>query len=222
MLPRMICVPISRSSRGSIAFTLPCVPTDMKTGVSTTPCGVVNRPRRALELASVLSSSNMVRMVRYAAGWGNGKLRPPGAGSFYLATFGGVSPARTPALLCQFHRHAFASGFDLELAFALGDELAGVGEHLGDLGVVVVAGVVMEQEELFHFRLDGQRDHVVQAAVAPTGVLLVFLRIKLSVHDQHVGAAQEVDQLAALARVPEDCSSLSGKKAMEASEVNKR
>ena len=44
----MICVPISRSSRGSIAFTLPCVPTGMNTGVSTTPCAVVNRPKPRL------------------------------------------------------------------------------------------------------------------------------------------------------------------------------
>ena len=59
MLPRMIWEPISHSSRGSSAFTLPCVPTDIKTGVSTTPCGVVNRPRRARELASVFSNLNI-------------------------------------------------------------------------------------------------------------------------------------------------------------------
>ena len=50
----MIWVPISRSSRDPCAFTLPCVPTDMKTGVSTTPCGVVSRPSRALEVGSRL------------------------------------------------------------------------------------------------------------------------------------------------------------------------
>src|ERR1017187_8920335 len=70
----MIWEPISHSSRGSSAFTLPCVPTDMKTGVSTTPCGVVNRPRRARELASVFSNLNMARGVGYAARRGNGKL----------------------------------------------------------------------------------------------------------------------------------------------------
>ena len=32
----------------------------------------------------------------------------------------------------------------------------------------------MEQEELLHLRLEGQRDNVIQAAVAPAGVLLVF------------------------------------------------
>ena len=31
------------SSRGLTAFTVPCVPTGMKTGVSMTPCAVVNR-----------------------------------------------------------------------------------------------------------------------------------------------------------------------------------
>src|ERR1039458_1349036 len=57
----MICVPISRSSRGSSAFTLAWVPTGMYTGVSTTPCAVVNRPSRALVCASVFSSSNIAR-----------------------------------------------------------------------------------------------------------------------------------------------------------------
>src|ERR1039457_715762 len=59
----MICVPISRSSRGSSALTLACVPTGMNTGVSTTPCAVVNRPSRALVCASVLSSSNIAQRV---------------------------------------------------------------------------------------------------------------------------------------------------------------
>src|SRR5882724_6484690 len=59
----MICVPISLSSRGSMAFTLACVPTDMNTGVSTTPCAVVNFPRRAFVDGSVLSSSNIARRV---------------------------------------------------------------------------------------------------------------------------------------------------------------
>src|SRR6266850_2884951 len=60
----MICVPISRNSRGSSALTLPCVPTDMKTGVSMTPWGVVNRPSRALEVASVFNNSNIAREVQ--------------------------------------------------------------------------------------------------------------------------------------------------------------
>src|SRR5271156_904376 len=57
----MICVPISRSSRGSSALTLACVPTGMKTGVSTTPCAVVNFPKRAFVCESVLRSSNIAR-----------------------------------------------------------------------------------------------------------------------------------------------------------------
>src|SRR5688572_22215237 len=43
----MIEAPISSRSRCSAAFTLPCVPTGMKAGVSTTPCGVVSVPSRA-------------------------------------------------------------------------------------------------------------------------------------------------------------------------------
>ena len=43
MLARIICAPVSRSRPGSTPFTVPCVPTGMNAGVSTTPCGVVNR-----------------------------------------------------------------------------------------------------------------------------------------------------------------------------------
>src|SRR5208282_1882353 len=57
----MIWVPISRSSRGSSALTLACVPTGMNTGVATTPCAVERQPRRALVCESVLSSSNIAR-----------------------------------------------------------------------------------------------------------------------------------------------------------------
>src|SRR5688572_22595403 len=55
----MICVPISTNSRGSSAFTLPCVPTGMNTGVSMTPCFVVSRPNRAWLCVSVFRSSNI-------------------------------------------------------------------------------------------------------------------------------------------------------------------
>ena len=48
--------PNSCKSRGNTALTVPCVPTGMKQGVSTTPCGVVRRPRRALVLVSFLMS----------------------------------------------------------------------------------------------------------------------------------------------------------------------
>src|SRR6266481_1303363 len=52
----MICASTFLSSSGLIALTLPCVPTGMKTGVSTQPCRVVNRPSRAREFGSVLRS----------------------------------------------------------------------------------------------------------------------------------------------------------------------
>ena len=45
----MICAPTSRSSAGDTAFTVPCVPTGMKIGVSITPCRVSSRPRRAFD-----------------------------------------------------------------------------------------------------------------------------------------------------------------------------
>ena len=38
VLPSTICAPISTSSAGAIALTVPYVPTGMNTGVSTTPC----------------------------------------------------------------------------------------------------------------------------------------------------------------------------------------
>ena len=47
VLARIICAPVSRSRPGSTPLTVPCVPTGMKAGVSTTPCGVVKRARRA-------------------------------------------------------------------------------------------------------------------------------------------------------------------------------
>jgi hypothetical protein len=42
-----MCAPASRTSSGLRLLTVPWVPTGMKAGVSTTPCGVVSRPRRA-------------------------------------------------------------------------------------------------------------------------------------------------------------------------------
>ncbi len=55
----MICVPISRNSRGSSALTLACVPTGMNTGVSITPRVVVSRPSRPFDAVSVSNNSNM-------------------------------------------------------------------------------------------------------------------------------------------------------------------
>src|SRR5882724_6986273 len=95
----MICVPISRNSRGSSALTLPCVPTDMKTGVSTTPCGVVNRPRRALEVASDFNNSNIGQVPR-------GRQKPS-------------SLQRRDRFQRQVHPCSLASRFDLECALLL-------------------------------------------------------------------------------------------------------
>src|SRR5688572_4899872 len=67
VLPRIICVPISSSSRGSSALTLAWVPTGMKTGVSIRPRHVVIRPRRAFELASVFSNSNIESNSHHSA-----------------------------------------------------------------------------------------------------------------------------------------------------------
>src|SRR5215470_17077987 len=43
----MISAPVSRTSSGESPLTVPCVPTGMKAGVCTRPCGVTNSPRRA-------------------------------------------------------------------------------------------------------------------------------------------------------------------------------
>src|SRR5436305_6915223 len=59
----MISAFSSRSSRGLVAFTLPCVPTGINAGVSMMPCGVVNRPRRAFDRGSVASKSNIADHV---------------------------------------------------------------------------------------------------------------------------------------------------------------
>src|SRR6185437_14141874 len=43
----MISAPVAATSSGRIAFTVAAVPTGMNAGVSTTPCAVAIRPRRA-------------------------------------------------------------------------------------------------------------------------------------------------------------------------------
>ena len=53
----MFFVPISCYSRGSIALTLACVPTGIKTGVLISPRVVTIFPRRALEDESLFCSS---------------------------------------------------------------------------------------------------------------------------------------------------------------------
>ena len=110
----------------------------------------------------------------------------------------------------QFERKAFAGGFELEGAVRGGDQLSRVGDHLRDFGVVVI-WVVVEEEKLFDFRLDGQSHHVIQAAVAPADVLFVFGGIVLGIHDQNVHAAEEINQLLVL--VPCEYQSRAGRRA---------
>src|SRR5687768_12632910 len=59
----MIDAPASSRSRCRAALTVPCVPTGMKAGVSTTPCGVSKRPRRAAP--SVESRTNRKLTLYY-------------------------------------------------------------------------------------------------------------------------------------------------------------
>jgi hypothetical protein len=40
VLPSTIFAPVAATSPGVSVFTLPCVPTGMKVGVGTSPCGV--------------------------------------------------------------------------------------------------------------------------------------------------------------------------------------
>ena len=42
-----ISVPVARTCSGVIPLIVACVPTGMNAGVSTVPCGVLSRPRRA-------------------------------------------------------------------------------------------------------------------------------------------------------------------------------
>ena len=69
-----------------------------------------------------------------------------------------------------------------------------VREHPRD-ALVVVPGVVMEEEKFFHRRARRQCGHIIHAAVAPTDALPVLLAVVLRVHDQHVRAADELDEL---------------------------
>src|SRR4051794_28904022 len=58
----MIDAPAPSSSSGVTPLTAPSVPTGMNAGVSTTPCAVVRRPRRAAP--SVARTSNRRSMGR--------------------------------------------------------------------------------------------------------------------------------------------------------------
>ncbi len=46
-----------------MAFTAPCVPTGMKAGVSTTPCGVVMTPARAAPSVWVTLKENIIESL---------------------------------------------------------------------------------------------------------------------------------------------------------------
>src|SRR5205809_2410275 len=62
----MIWAPAATGSSGPRPLTVPRVPTGMNPGVSTTPCAVTSRPRRAAP--SVARSSNLTRVVARPAG----------------------------------------------------------------------------------------------------------------------------------------------------------
>src|SRR5690348_2135673 len=64
VLPRMISAPTSSRSRCVSAFTAPRVPTGMKHGVCTSPCGVVNTPRRAAPSVAIREKENIVVVRR--------------------------------------------------------------------------------------------------------------------------------------------------------------
>ena len=52
VLAKTMFAPVARSSSISKPLTVPCVPTGMKAGISTGPCGVINVERRARECVS--------------------------------------------------------------------------------------------------------------------------------------------------------------------------
>jgi hypothetical protein len=76
VLLRIRLAPNIFRSAGRIAFTVAAVPTGAKTGVSMAPCGVWNRPARALLWGSVARSSNSnIAFSLAAASLANGRAR---------------------------------------------------------------------------------------------------------------------------------------------------
>src|SRR5581483_7346156 len=59
----MISAPVAFTDSGSIAFTVPAVPTGMKAGVLTTPCAVCNCPRRALPSVARMSNALLTEIA---------------------------------------------------------------------------------------------------------------------------------------------------------------
>src|SRR5476649_2171092 len=55
----MISAPVKRTSSGISPFTVACVPTGMKAGVCTAPCGVTISPRRALPSVAIRRKENL-------------------------------------------------------------------------------------------------------------------------------------------------------------------
>ena len=53
----------------------------------------------------------------------------------------------------------------------------------------------MKKEQPLDVGLDRERNDIVQTAMAPAKVLLVFLAVILRVHHQHLGASQKLHQL---------------------------
>ena len=58
MLPKRISAPVATTLSGSIAFTVPAVPTGMKAGVRTSPQEVRITPQRAAPSLALSSNEN--------------------------------------------------------------------------------------------------------------------------------------------------------------------
>ena len=72
-----MAAPAAARSRGVTALTAPAVPTGMNAGVSTAPCAVSSRPRRARPSHAVTSNMAVcVTPVTYTTGylWGGSAL----------------------------------------------------------------------------------------------------------------------------------------------------
>ncbi|NBR86565.1 MAG: hypothetical protein EBS84_19970 [Proteobacteria bacterium] len=75
-----------------------------------------------------------------------------------------------------------------------GYHFPGVADHAGDAGIVV-AGVVMKEEEPLGTGSQGGADAVLVTTVAPADVGLVFGFVVLGVEDKHIHVAQELHEL---------------------------
>src|SRR6185503_19094716 len=74
-LLRIICAPIACRSSGSSDLTVASVPTAMNAGVSTTPCGVVNRPARAAPCCASSENANSDTWLQNAIAVNGGGIR---------------------------------------------------------------------------------------------------------------------------------------------------